>query len=322
MAGMALLHEKLPPPCPTSNLTPRLRASRRYGRSFPFASKNGTRCSVHVRVPVAGTQVFGDQLLERTRRIEVAKIDRDRDIGRRARRDGAVHRRPLGPGEVRRLDADDDVRVLAGDFGRRLRVHVLRVLLDRRAAGHSAPDDVEHGEDARAGAVDHARLEVRKTAPPRRSQVDDRCHTAAEREAVRRETPIARVLRQHVGAVVDVDVNVHQAWRDEQARHVHHSSGVTRRNRVGDTRDLPGRDRHVHPAVDVAPRIDDVPTLEQQVVLRLRALPALSERQREGESKGAQAAFVKSTAAATIARRFISQSPCAGGYDTAVKRSG
>ena len=36
----------------------------------------------------------------------------------------------------------------------------------------------------------------------------------------------------------------------------------------------------------------------------------------------AHATFVKSTAAATIARRFISQSPCAGGYDTVVKRFG
>src|SRR6185503_9282670 len=133
--------------------------------------------------------------------------------------------------------------------------------------------------------VDHARLEVRKTAPSRRSQVDDRCHTAAEREAIRRETPIARVLRQHVGAVVDVDMNVHQAGRDEQARHVHHFLGVTGRNRVGDTRDLPGRDRHVHPAVDVAPRIDDVPTLEQQVVLRLCPGRVGEEQRRRNDSK-------------------------------------
>ena len=76
-------------------------------------------------------------------------------FGRRARFDRTLDRRPLGAGEVCRLDADDRCRGSRRRRSRRLHVHVAEVLLEG-AAPHPVADDVEEGEDAGAGPRDDA----------------------------------------------------------------------------------------------------------------------------------------------------------------------
>ena len=125
------------------------------------------------------------------------------NVGDRAGFDRALDRRPLGPAEVRGLDADDEPGDAQRHLGGRLRLHVGQVLLVLPAA-HAVADDVEEGEDAGLRAVDDALLEVLEVAPARAAGVRHRRHADAEGEAVRVDAVVARIRAALAGAGVDV----------------------------------------------------------------------------------------------------------------------
>ena len=173
----------------------------------------------------------------------------------------------------------------------RLRLHVREVLLELPSP-HAVADDVEEGEDARAGAVDDPLLEVGEVPPAGASRVHHRRDAHPQREAVGVEAVVAGVGALLARAREDVDVHVHEARGDVETGDVHDLEGLGGIDLRGDGRDLPAGDRHVAHGARPALRVDDVPAAEQQVVLRLGHGASGDEEQR---------------AAATSIRVFMAQ---------------
>ena len=100
-------------------------------------------------INVAGAQFLCYQIFEGTLRPESSKVHHDRHARDLAGFDRILHGSPLRACIVRSLKTDYHVFVPRGHFGGLGRIHVLQVLLG--IACHSRPDDVQHGEYARAG---------------------------------------------------------------------------------------------------------------------------------------------------------------------------
>ena len=179
---------------------------------------------------------------------------------------------------MRGFEADDCLRMFPGHLSRALRVHVFGVLFDL-AAAHPITDDVDEGEDAGLGAVNHALLEVLEIAPARSARVDHRRRATAEAVPVGVDAQVARIGAP-ARARIDVDVNVDEARRDIQAVEVDHLRGGRRGDVLFDGGDQAFRDRHVPRLVDVVLRIDDVAVFQQQIVFRLSRL---NQRRNYGE---------------------------------------
>src|SRR4029450_9217616 len=88
-------------------------------------------------------------------------------------------------------------------------------------------------------------------------------------------------VRRPLLAVIAVNVDVDQAGRDVQPRGIDGFRGLRRRDVRGDGGDLAILDGDVANGINLVPAVDDVATLEEQVVSRLRARdPRNAQRQK------------------------------------------
>ena len=184
---------------------------------------------------------------------------------------------PLGPGVMRRLDADDETLVLEGHRHGRLDFHVLQVVLACRARDAVA-DDVQHDEDAGPRAVDDAGLEIVEGPPARAARVDHGRGARAEREPVRRHAPRVRPTG------ISVEMDVDQPGRDVQPRHVHGLRCRGRINRWRDRRNLAILDRHVTDGAHPVPCVDHMAALEEEIVSGCAGLADRQPQQQHSES--------------------------------------
>ncbi len=167
---------------------------------------------------------------------------------------------------MRGLDADDHARIPARHVGRGLGGHVRQILFELSAA-HAVADDVQKGEDAGGRAIDDALLEILEVAPARSAGVDNGRHARARRDDVRVDAVVAGIRALLTRSRVHVRVNVDEAGSDEQPSRVNRLRRIRRIDLRRDRGNLPGRNRDVSNGVDVVARIDQMPALQQQVVL-------------------------------------------------------
>ena len=273
VAGTAWRHRKLPPPWPTSKITPRLRAAMTYGstcpcsltigkrpRTWPYMCVRmspGRRCLLSRSSSDSGGMWPPKSIITGTSASVPASTARSTGFQSR-------------PVVVRHLDADDQALVLEDAHRRQPGVHVGQVLLGRPAL-HPRADDVEEGEDAGLRRVDDVGLELAEVAPAGAADVDQRRLAAAERVAVGqdRRQPVAQV-GVGLGAVEHVGVQVDEPGHDVQARRIDDAArlgGVDRRRDLGD---LAVGDGDVHEAIAPVLRVDDVTALDEDGVRRLR----------------------------------------------------
>ena len=117
-------------------------------------------------------------------------------------------------------------------------------------------------------------------------------------------------------AVIRVNVDVDQAGRDVQPRGIHGFRGLRRRDVRGDGGDLAVLDGDVANGINPVPAVDDVATLEEQVVSRLGAREARdAQRQQKHNSALHRDSFIYfagtsvsrcAAASSTDARRYRS----------------
>jgi hypothetical protein len=143
-----------------------------------------------------------------------AEVHHHRHVGLLAGGDRAIHRIPFAADVMRRLDADDQARVLADPHRRQLRIHVGEVLLDGPAF-HARADDVDEGEDARPRPIDDVLLELKEVPPSRSPRVDERGLPVAERMVIGRHRLIGVAqVRVLLGPEEDVSMHIDQSGND------------------------------------------------------------------------------------------------------------
>ena len=260
-----------------SKMIPFFCAAKIAGIDLAVEKLLAAAAGVGVRIDVPRTEILLEELLDRAN-AGVAEVDHDRDVGDLPRLFGLDVGVPLRSAVVRALHADDDALVLERKFTGDFPLHVLQVVLDL-AASHAVADDVEEGEDAGAGLVDDPCLEIFEVAPAGAAGVGNGGRAAFEREAVRRDAAeSARVALALAG--VDVDVDVDETGRDVKAGDIDGLRGLCRRD-VGLYRgDFAVFDAHVAHGIDRVPAVDDMSTLQQNVVGGLR-VARLSNTQRQ-----------------------------------------
>jgi hypothetical protein len=116
---------------------------------------------------------------------------------------------------------------------------------------------VQVGEDSHGAAVDDVLAEAREVARPGASGVDARGHTAVA-------TVILRIDAERGAAPVDVRVQVDQARRHDQARHVDHFGACIGGKAGADRGNLAASEADVGHGVEVLRRIDDPPPLRMR----------------------------------------------------------
>ena len=171
-------------------------------------------------VDVAGAQHFREEIVNRALGLVCAVVDHHGNVGDLTSLNGLLVGLPFRAGVVGAFDAHHHALVLQRHLGRRLRFHVGQVVFVLRAA-HAGADDIQERKDARLGPVDDAILEVLEITPAGAARVGDRCYAAAEREAVGRHAVVTGVGAALTAPVVDVDVDIDEAWRHYQSRNIH-----------------------------------------------------------------------------------------------------
>ena len=280
-AGTAWRQRKLPPPWPDVEDDAALARLQQIGQQLALVVEHGHPAQVDVGIDVAGAQVLQHQILERPLGAEAAEIDHHRYVRDFARFHGAVHAGPIRGGVVRGLDSHHQVFVLQRARGGGFRIHVGGVLLDF-AAAHAVAHDVHEGQHARAGAVDHAVLEVGEVAPAGAAGIDHGGDAGAESEAVRVDAVIAGVGVARAGAGIDVDVNIDEAGGDVKPGSIHCLVRARRGDFAFDGGDFAVAHGDVAHGVDAVLAVDDVAALDEQVELGLRECGA-GQHQKSGE---------------------------------------
>ena len=169
-----------------------LPALQQHRIQVPRPIELAPQARVHVGVDVARPQLLRDQLFDRPFGLVRPEVHHDGNAGDGAGFDGALDRRPLRTGIVRRLDPDDEALVLERHLGSRLGLHVGEVLLEL-AAAHAVADDVDERQHARPRSVDDPGLEVLEVPPAGAAGVGDRRHADAEAEPVGIDTVVPGV---------------------------------------------------------------------------------------------------------------------------------
>ena len=195
-----------------------------------------------------------------------AEVDHHGDVGQRARLDG-----PIDGGEIRahvvgRLDADDHPFVLQRHFRRRPGLHVGKLALKTLAA-HPVADDVEEREDTSPGASDDGLAEDREITPAGRAGVGHGGDAAAQRHVVGIHAALAGIGIAFAGAGEDVHVDIDESGSDVKTLHVDGLVGRRRVDAGGHGRDLAVADGDIADLVDLVLGIDDVASLQQEVIL-------------------------------------------------------
>ena len=158
---------------------------------------------------------------------------------------------------MRRLDADDEVRILRHLGGGFFRIHVTDVAFVG-FADHAVPDDVDKAQHAGLSEVDQRLFELVERAPARAATIDHRGRSRIQGRVVGKDA---------AGIAVNVHVQVDQAGRDDGARGVDGFPGLIGRDVARHTGDRLTLDSDVHDAVDLIGGIDQTATADQQIVL-------------------------------------------------------
>ena len=161
------------------------------------------------------------------------------------------------------LDADADLVVSRGHLGRPLRIEIGDDLFGR---AHARGGNVDIGEHADLGVIDHRLAEVRELLGPGRARIDAGGYALFEEVGVGVEA--AHQSARLAGAgMVRMDVDVEQARHDDEIAHVDDAVGVCRGNVLFDAGDAPVEYADVGDAIDVVSRVDYVAAFEQHFEL-------------------------------------------------------
>ena len=128
-----------------------------------------------------------------------------------------------------------------------------------RERGLADDGDVEQREDARIGDVDDVLAQAGEGVGARGAGVDDRGHAFGDTVGIGRNT-------ERSDAVIDMDVDIDPAGRDDAAGGVDDMEGVGGGDRVREPRDLAVRDGDVLDLRQPLSWIDDASAFHQQVI--------------------------------------------------------
>ena len=257
IARSATGHRKLPLPCPRSKRTPRLRAS--YMKGWNLARSPVEQLHVPVVVEV-GVQIAGPHLLQQFGAgiapgpAEDVVVQHDRAVRKTTGFHGAFDRNEPLTIEMRILDSDDEVGILANLARGGPRIHVFDIAL---VPAHPQADDVDERQNSGFGTTEDLFAVVLEVAPAWTSGVRDGRRARGQRHIVGEE-----------GAVVPVLVAVNVDRGPEPRRVPAGPRSVWRTGRQG------SRDAQIRPlrmatspnVIDPVRGIDDVATGQDQVV--------------------------------------------------------
>lgn len=232
------------------------------GVEFAVFVDVGNGAAEHVGGDVAGAEVFVDEFVVGALGEEIAEVDHDRDIGFGAGGNGGVNGFPIGGLVVGGFDADDDILVFGGEFGDGVGVEVV---LFGGVGDHAEAGDVEHGEDAGAGAVDDGGAEDFEVAPAGGAGIDHGGDAGAEGEGIGLDGVIAGPGAGIAGGEEDVDVEVDEAGGDEEAGDVDGFPGAGGGDGGFDGGNPAGADSDVEAAVAVVAGVDEAAAAEEEV---------------------------------------------------------
>ncbi len=150
-------------------------------------------------------------------------------------------------------------RLLGGGCG----VHVSQVL--HTAAGRTASDNVEKGQNAGLRAVDHPPFEIRKGAPPGAAGFPNGGNAGRERERIGKHRHVVGGAGA-VGTGVTVKMKIEQARRDIQAGDINDLERRGCRDVRPDRDDPAILNRDVPNVVDLIPAVDYMARFQQQVI--------------------------------------------------------
>ena len=185
---------------------------------------------------------------------------------------------------MRALHPDDDAFVFEGHVSGRLHLHVVEVLLVL-AAGLAEPDDVDHREDPGPGTVDDLVFHVLEVAPAGAARVDEGRDAVAKAEAVGIDGLVFGGEAPAIGGPVGVRVDVDESGGDVETLDVDRLERLRCRDVGRHGGNLAVLDRHITDGAQVVPAVDDMPPLQEQVVI-LRGLHGAASwrRTRPGET--------------------------------------
>ena len=179
---------------------------------------------------------------------------------------GTIQRCPGRMGGVRRtvlqvmgrLYADNNVVVAARRVGAEAGIHLVYVLLV--SSIHTARHDVEKGEHAHQRAIDHLALNQGEIEHTTGAGIDDGGDA-------RRQAHVGRVSRAvEREADREMCVDVDKTGRHVKARDIDDFASMLVGMLASDGADGSQAYRHVHRAVHVVGRVDDMRALEEQVI--------------------------------------------------------
>ena len=161
------------------------------------------------------------------------------------------------------FDANTDFREGLDHRGGIVSVKGTRVLFE--VSQHTLVDNVDINKDARLGAVDHALFKVTQVTRPSRAGVDHCGDTAAEGVGIGIHAQSFRVAFRRA-CVIDMDMNVENARGDNVSADIDDICCQCRVDVVRHRRNLVALDCHIPHCIYAVVRVDNVSTLEQEVV--------------------------------------------------------
>src|SRR5579863_5670902 len=258
---------------------PALPRLEEIGPYFSPPIEHGDIVQVHMGGYIARTQFVRHQLFIRALRTKGSEVDHDRDVGDGPRLHRALDRSPFRSVIMGRLYTHDHLRILERLRSGCLRIHLVQVLFVLWPP--AAADNIDKGENARDGAIDHPILEIGEIFPARTPRIDGCRHPATQGKSIGVYTVISCVGAAFARARVYMYVDVDQARGDVEAGNIDHFRCWARLDMFRDLSNLVVFDRYVTDRVDPVFGINDVATFEHQVIRRLT-------KKRRGRQKSKQ----------------------------------
>ena len=169
---------------------------------------------------------------------------------------------------MRRFDAYDQSLVAQRHLSRGFRFHVRENILVLRST-HSSADNIQERQHPRLRSIDDALLEILKVSPARAAGIGHRRNAGAESESVRIYAKVSSVGSRLTSAGVDVDMDIHQAGRDVKSAHIDNLQRLRGIDMLSHGGDLSIADSNVPHRTDLVLGVDNVTTLQKQIVLIL-----------------------------------------------------
>ena len=158
------------------------------------------------------------------------------------------------------LDPQSRLRVAKDAFGALAGIQVVVMDQFAPARGKAHAGEVHVTEDASLGGLDHVSLQTLVVDPAGRSGVHDGGDSGAR-------TEIVRLDPQEGDSFVDVRVQIDEAGHHQETGGVQHLGGILDRKVAGHGRYPARLDGHVQESAPAVGRVDDRPTLQQQIVV-------------------------------------------------------